>query len=588
MSHHKSGKRKHHSKHSSHSSHDHHDKHDHHSHHEQPHANCCNRTFQNESAVLRAELGRKQAKHYCQPVPRENAEENRYKIHNYNAEFTKGLQHDINTGTLVSNRDYEKLRHAVINNRQKELAHVPMAINAEGKFVSPLASLATELLGAPQCRLKINDPPSLASPAACELLENYAMAIARDVPFINYESDPIIAQILSTTRLNSPDVLDNLEYYYPTGQAITPQRLFRGTSPDSQVGPYISQLLLLDVPMGNGIFEQQYYAPKPRDQAIGRVEWGVNAPEVIALENTNFSLLPQYNPDDTQKTYIYNARTLAEAVHHDAAYQYFYQAANILLALGAPQNPGIPSYPNQRGFVTGFGGPNILCALAEATGYALRAAWYYKWQIFRRLRPEAMSLWVDNIKNGRVENDHNYNITEIILNNGLMDDINNYNSFYSAIDSYTLPQSYIEGSPLHPAYPAGHATFSGACATILKIMFDCNRPWSTLPGFTTVKIANEDGTELIDYTGTDAGLLTINGEINKLAYNVALGRNMAGVHYRSDGIQSLQLGEQVAMKFMSDYLSGTVENNLDGTVPTITFIKFDGTVGYVVPTICKK
>jgi len=587
MKHHNSHK-KHHSRHSSHSSshssHKHHDHHDHHEHH----ANCCNRTFQNESAILRSELGKKQAKHCCQPVPPENVEEKRYRSHNYNAEFTKGLQHDINTGTLVTNRDYEKLRHAVINNKQKELVRVPMAISAEGKFVSPLASLATQLVGAPQCVLKINDPPSLASPAACELLENYAMAIARDVPFINYATDPTIAQILQPTRINSPDVLDNLEYYYPTGQAITAQTLFRGTNPDSHVGPYVSQLLFLDVPMGAGIMEQKYFSPKPRDQAFGRVEWGVNAPELIAMENTNFSLLPQYNEIDTEHKYIYNARVLAEVVHNDAAYQLFYQAANILMGMGASSNPGIPSYPNQRGFVTGFGGPNILCNVADVTGYAFRAAWYYKWQIFRKLRPEAMSLWVDNIKNGRVSNEGNYNITEIILNNGLLDDINNYNSFYSAIASYTLSQAYIEGSPLHPAYPAGHATFSGACATILKIMFNCNQPWSSLPGFTSVKIANDDGTSLEDYTNADANLLTINGEINKLAYNVAFGRNMAGVHYRSDAIQSLQLGEQVAIKYMSDYLSATVENNLDGTVPTITFTKFDGTVGYVIPTICKK
>jgi hypothetical protein len=36
---------------------------------------------------------------------------------------------------------------------------------------------------------------------------------------------------------------------------------------------------------------------------------------------------------------------------------------------------------------------------------------------------------------------------------------------------------------------------------------------------------------------------TVGGELNKLADNVALGRNMAAVHWRSDAEQSLLLGE---------------------------------------------
>lgn len=41
--------------------------------------------------------------------------------------------------------------------------------------------------------------------------------------------------------------------------------------------------------------------------------------------------------------------------------------------------------------------------------------------------------------------------------------------------SYLLPQAYPEGAPTHPAYGAGHAAGSGACATILKTC-RCCRP----------------------------------------------------------------------------------------------------------------
>lgn len=40
--------------------------------------------------------------------------------------------------------------------------------------------------------------------------------------------------------------------------------------------------------------------------------------------------------------------------------------------------------------------------------------------------------------------------------------------------------------------------------------------------------------------------LTIEGELNKLAMNVAMGRTMGGVHWRSDNTRSLKLGEAIA------------------------------------------
>ena len=61
---------------------------------------------------------------------------------------------------------------------------------------------------------------------------------------------------------------------------------------------------------------------------------------------------------------------------------------------------------------------------------------------------------------------------------------------------------------------------------------------------------NAAGDDLEDYVG-DA--LTIGGELNKLASNVAIGRNIAGVHWRSDGTESLYLGEEVAIALLRDH-----------------------------------
>jgi hypothetical protein len=56
---------------------------------------------------------------------------------------------------------------------------------------------------------------------------------------------------------------------------------------------------------------------------------------------------------------------------------------------------------------------------------------------------------------------------------------------------------------------------------------------------------------LIDYTAADLPL-RVGGELNKLAANIALGRDHAGVHWRTDGIESLLLGEQVAISVLRD------------------------------------
>jgi hypothetical protein len=82
--------------------------------------------------------------------------------------------------------------------------------------------------------------------------------------------------------------------------------------------------------------------------------------------------------------------------------------------------------------------------------------------------------------------------------------------------------------------------------------------------------ASADGLALVPYSGPDT--LTVGGELNKLAANVAFGRNMAGVHWRSDAAQSLLLGEELAISILRDQRPMCNET-FDG----FTFTRFDGT-----------
>ena len=49
-----------------------------------------------------------------------------------------------------------------------------------------------------------------------------------------------------------------------------------------------------------------------------------------------------------------------------------------------------------------------------------------------------------------------------------------------------------------------------------------------------------------------ADKLTIEGELNKLAMNVAMGRSIGGVHWRTDNTRSLTLGEALAARVLAD------------------------------------
>lgn len=66
------------------------------------------------------------------------------------------------------------------------------------------------------------------------------------------------------------------------------------------------------------------------------------------------------------------------------------------------------------------------------------------------------------------------------------------------------------------------------------------------------------------------------GDVNKLASNIALGRDTAGVHWRSDAIAGMKLGEAVAIGILRDVRStyhedfqGFSRTTFDGTTITI-------------------
>jgi hypothetical protein len=387
------------------------------------------------------------------------------------------------------------------------------------QLTNPQAGLAFALTGSDPQALYQPPAPTLASDwLAGELVENYWMALARDINFDQYGLEPI-------TEAAIAEIAGLSDWRGPVSSAST---LFRGSAPGCDVGPYLSQFFYMYDAMGPNTIDSQIAVYTPG------LDFLTNWTEFLAVQNgAPPSATQTYVP--ALKRYMINGRDLSRWVHMDVLFQAYFQAGLILMNMGAPLKAGLPyangGDPTQVGFGT-FGAPHYLSAVIEIADYALRAVWFQKWFVHRRLRPEAAGGLVDRHKQGYAI----YPLSPEVLNS------NAVTATWTKFGSYLLPQAFPEGSPAHPSYGAGHATVAGACITILKFWFDES---FVLPSPVT---PSADGSTLLPIVAT----LTVGGELNKLAANVAYGRNIAGVHWRSDAFESLKLGEQLALSFLRD------------------------------------
>lgn len=472
------------------------------------------------------------------PLPRHkcNGDENLY--HNKIGSFSKALPHD-QLGE-VNLRAYYSLIKALSTAHKEEFESIPLG--GTTKLVNPQAAYAYEMTGADSHHLRMPPAPALSSAeTGGEMAECYWQALARDVPFADYKTDPLT--IAAASDLSGFSVFRGPKEC----GVVTPGTLFRGHTPGDLVGPYISQFLWQDIPFGAGRFTQHYTT------TVSGVDYMTYFKGWLRIQN---GLAPTaQNVYDPTPRYIRNGRDMGEWVHKDFSFQGPLTACLILLGYGrealAPSNPYLYS-ATQAGFPT-FGAPHILDFVASASRAALLAAWFQKWLVHRRLRPEEFGGLVQKQMTGSAC----YPINTELLNSQVLSKV------FSKYGSYLLPQAYPDGCPAHPAYPSGHATFTGAGVTMLKAFFKESfiipNPVAACP----------DGLSLLPYEGPS---LTVGGELNKLAANVALGRDFAGIHWRSDGIEGIKLGEAVAISILQDYRD-TYNEDFDG----FSFTRFDGT-----------
>jgi membrane-associated phospholipid phosphatase len=460
--------------------------------------------------------------------------------------YSKGLPHTANGEVVLS--AYQAMVAAIESRNPTMFEAIPLG--GPRKLTSPQAGLAFDLEGKDAFAYVQPPAPSFQTrEIAAEIAENYWMALLRDVPFTDYAANPIAAAAANDLTLFGADFKGAKNN---AGQ-VTPNLLFRGLTPGDKAGPYLSQFWYHPCFFGANEINQKIRTV--RTIADGGQDYMTDFSSWLLIQNGFFP--PTGDILDPVLRYMRNGRDLGQWVHIDVLFQGYFQAFLIMAGMGVPFDSGNPynSSATQDGFAT-FGGPHIATLLCEVSTRALKAVWNQKWVVHRRMRPEVFAARVHRT----AYNGAGYPVHPEIL--ASLSTGSRLGGFMPAGNAF-LPMAFPEGSPTHPAYGAGHATVAGACVTILKAWFNES---FVIPN---PVVPDPTGQTLVPYTGDT---LTVGDELNKIASNVAIGRNIAGVHWRSDATESLLLGEAVAIGILREQ-----KTSYNEAFKGFSLTKFDGT-----------
>ena len=557
------------------------------------------------------------------PVHQGNGDEQSYAIANYAMSFTKGLEHNTQNGLIQNANDFKAFRSAIDNGYVDAFTtSVPSASNKERQWEAPTAGLVYDLQGPDSQAVTMPPAPALGSiELAYEMAEVYELALLRDVPLAEFNDTSGNANLAASIgRLNSIGYDISGGDGRPrknVGGNITGRTAFRGSSPGVDEGPYLSQFMLLgnksvagDGDVKEGVISYGALSANQRvPVALSGVDFMIDWNDWLAVQNGADTQTGNeaglYGPAPVARRFISTSRDLATYVHYDALYEAYLNACLILLGMKAPTDPGFDNlsgsgnlylnsfnpesqsltrnwetHEREAGGFALWGGPHILTLVTEVATRALKAVRYQKFNTHCRLRPEALAGRIH--KASQIESDFPA-IGNVFtgLEASIQDTVNAIKGANST-GTALLPMAFQEGSPMHPSYGAGHATVAGACVTILKAYFDTGAVL-VRRGSDVLFTRHQTGDAPVAYVPdatmnaltdvTDGTYLTLEGELNKLAANISIGRNMAGVHYFSDYYDSLRMGEAIALGILEEQALCYTQDPFVISVPT-----FDGEV----------
>lgn len=193
----------------------------------------------------------------------------------FRGNFHKGLEHAANG--LVVAADYQTMVDILHSTARNPSAYETIPLDQGRPLTNPQAGKATDILGPDPKKMRMLPSPTVDSPeTAVEAIELYWMALVRDTPFATWGTDTVVSQAAAELTTHEAN------FYGPTDNGtVTTQTLFRGCTAGDNVGPYISQFLLRDIPYGSlTISQKQRTAIVNKDYLTNPADW-------LAAQNGN-------------------------------------------------------------------------------------------------------------------------------------------------------------------------------------------------------------------------------------------------------------------------------------------------------------
>jgi hypothetical protein len=394
---------------------------------------------------------------------------------------------------------------------------------------------------------------------AAEITEVYAQSLLRTSNLGQYSGSD------TTLAINALNSFDSrfIWGYDATGnpitaatRTVTADNLFRGPTMGDLEGDYLSVFLKIKRPplfpagcspeVSDLIGASQFanLLGEPLAVPLGADEWfGLTVDDYVKIQNAEVPV--QYRPGFfSGRTPIQTGRDIGNYVHVDNSYEEYIRAADILTASQIPRSDNspytdgpIPRYKNEGDGPT-LGPPDAWGLIGGVRILAERATFAQKWLVARRARPEVMAALIHlaMIKgNAALVGPQKLNLAYFNRPpvKALLDRVSQDNQTRNGGEAnYLLSQMFPEGSPAHPSWPSAHATIAGACVTVIKAIFDDCAEW---------------------FVPDTNDVVIVGHELDKLASNIALARDFAGVHFRRDGEDGIRLGEEIAIRYLQDH-----------------------------------
>tara|TARA_B110000046_G_scaffold180829_1_gene212037 strand:- start:5068 stop:8487 length:3420 start_codon:yes stop_codon:yes gene_type:complete len=316
---------------------------------------------------------------------------------------------------------------------------------------------------------------------------------------------------------------------------------------DAHALPSVSQLLYVTVAHGMRVITDRRVRYHGDDRTLWR-----RAP-LLAVERGGAAGALDFPPDTRHVT---TPRQLGSLVNNDPFHMHFTDAA---LACAARLSPRFDQRMTGDGsaavlpsLVGGFDG--LLAYVAEAGANALAESYRAKYRNGLKLRPQMHAHRIDLARRmGGTAPDAlkallaPFEATPV--RRAFLERLREWKARQTGEYNDLLAAHYQ--STRHPSWTHGHATVAGASVTVLKALLRVHADdGARLPWPDAMRVPHPDGGEYAPLGPEHANATTYVAELNKLAYNIGMGRNWATQHFRTELEVSLELGERVAMALL--------------------------------------